>query len=189
MLGEVIEKNEKNFNVDALQDILKMKKVILDHYDHPINAKELKANPELIKLYENFQMMLNECESILDHVKIVEKSRIIKRFKILRSMLFKFLNKIAPAKLEKSIKIDDELKSTKSTNTQSREKTQRLVRTRSDDSFDIDLLRRELSYMKAQKKRQKRGIPTETSSCDTDRILYRPYTRMLYSIFHLVKII
>lgn len=180
MLDQVIEKNEKTFNPDSLHEIIKMEKVIRNHFEHPVNITELRKNPETMKCYDNFRIMLNECESILNNVETVEKNRIIKRFKILRSMLYKLMNKMSPPLSEKSILIDNELQSTERSNTQFTKKSQRLTRTRSDDSFDIVLRKGGFIHSYSQEKRKKGDESSESiGRRDIHRILYRPCTSML----------
>lgn len=105
MLNEIIVKIEKDFNRKPLEEILHMANVVHAHFQLTINSEVFKEDEYLKKCYDNVSRMLNECESILKYTEEVDKSRIVKRFRILRSMVARFRDQLPQ---EKSLEKNDE---------------------------------------------------------------------------------
>lgn len=90
-MSDEIKQLTNSFNIDLVQHILRQCNVFHQHLQ--INYMELKLHIESpAKLYyDDFKLMLNECKAIIaPTIEHVENERVIKRLRILRSVIKKF---------------------------------------------------------------------------------------------------
>lgn len=73
-----------------------MAESLYEHFQLPVNAKVLQREGNRLELFKKFHLMVQECQAILKCSKTenVEEQRIMKRFKILRSILRKFIDEL-----------------------------------------------------------------------------------------------
>lgn len=92
ILTNTINNLFKSFDKEIAKDLLSYCDVLKQHFE--INSNELALGIESprSKCYGEFLLMIKECKSAVDICKDNEKDRIIKRFKILLSVLKKFLD-------------------------------------------------------------------------------------------------
>ncbi|KAH8300013.1 hypothetical protein KR044_008504, partial [Drosophila immigrans] len=93
ILSTGIIASEKQFDKLHLDDLVQMGFIILEHFQLEINQKDWL--PHSRECFENFIRILRECKAILSCASQVQSERIIKRFKILRTILRKFHSTIA----------------------------------------------------------------------------------------------
>lgn len=96
LLNQTISQNDKEYNRESLEDIIKMAESLYEHFQLPVNAKVLQREGNRLELFKKFHLMVQECQAILKCSKTenVEEQRIMKRFKILRSILRKFIDEL-----------------------------------------------------------------------------------------------
>lgn len=99
MLTQTLAQVEKEFNKIKLQELVQMGEFLYEHFQLKVNCKELNKQDahERQHLFEKFTLMLRECQAILMCADQVEIQRIMKRFKILRSIVKKFLEALSDA--------------------------------------------------------------------------------------------
>ncbi|KAH8384654.1 hypothetical protein KR093_004189, partial [Drosophila rubida] len=96
ILSTGITASEKQFDKLHLDDLVQMGFIVLEHFRLDINQKNwLPIDREC---FEKFILILRECKAILSCASQVESERILKRFKILRTILRKFHSTIAAVK-------------------------------------------------------------------------------------------
>ncbi|XP_037821662.1 serendipity locus protein alpha isoform X1 [Lucilia sericata] len=95
LLTQVINQNDKEYNRDSLENIIKMAEFLYEHFQLPVNNKELQKEADRLELFKKFHLMLLECQAVLKcTTEKLEPARILKRFKILRSILRKFIDEL-----------------------------------------------------------------------------------------------
>ncbi|XP_030387207.1 serendipity locus protein alpha [Scaptodrosophila lebanonensis] len=99
MLTVGIIASEKQFNKSQLQDLAQMSCALIEHFQLPINQKILLKSKQG-DYFQQYLQMVRECKAILMCAAQVEPQRIIKRFKILRTVLRKLHDGIATDHLE-----------------------------------------------------------------------------------------
>lgn len=87
-----IDATEKEFDKTQLEDLVQMGFFILEHFKLDVNRKVILEEGQ--ECFQNFVRILRECKAILMCASQVNPSRIIKRFKILRTTVRKFHNNI-----------------------------------------------------------------------------------------------
>ncbi|EDV98419.1 GH22684 [Drosophila grimshawi] len=93
MLTTGIITAEKQFDKIQLEHLAQMGFYIVEHFQFSVNQKVLLQHENL----QNFVRILRECKAILMCASQVQPDRILKRFKILRTILRKFHNSLAAA--------------------------------------------------------------------------------------------
>ncbi|XP_060660506.1 serendipity locus protein alpha [Drosophila nasuta] len=98
--------SEKQFDKLHLDDLVHMGFIVLEHFQLEINQKDWL--PHGRECFENFIRILRECKAILSCAAQVQTERILKRFKILRTILRKFYSTISadenePERNEKTV--------------------------------------------------------------------------------------
>ncbi|XP_075168464.1 spitting Image [Haematobia irritans] len=96
LLTQTIKTNDKEYNKESLNDIIKMGDFLYDHFQLSVNQKELRKQGKRLELFNKVTLMLRECQAILicSDKELVSKQRVLKRFKILQSMLRKFIDEL-----------------------------------------------------------------------------------------------
>lgn len=91
---------EKSYNKEKLQDLSQMSLVLLEHFQLDVNRKVLTDTKDQMgeEYFQQLIRILRECKAILICASQVEPQRIIKRFKILRTVLRKLQNCIGSGK-------------------------------------------------------------------------------------------
>ncbi|EDW72078.1 uncharacterized protein Dwil_GK10752 [Drosophila willistoni] len=91
ILTDGIQLAEKNFKKTPLMDLNQMAMLLLEHFQLTVNEKVLKDSKcgRGVEYFQQFVRMWRECKAILMCAAQVEPQRIIKRFKIMRSILRK----------------------------------------------------------------------------------------------------
>ncbi|KAH8350177.1 hypothetical protein KR067_004156 [Drosophila pandora] len=91
---------EKSYNKEKLQDLSQMSLVLLEHFQLEVNRKVLTDTKDQMgeEYFQQLIRILRECKAILICASQVEPQRIIKRFKILRTVLRKLQNCIGSGK-------------------------------------------------------------------------------------------
>ncbi|XP_055914880.1 serendipity locus protein alpha [Eupeodes corollae] len=102
VMSEVITANSKQLDKEQLSDLLEMGIILKDHLHLNYRYLQLQEDADKQTKYEKFILMLEECQAILACLNQVDSQRVIKRFKILRSVLSKFRDSLADSK--KSLK-------------------------------------------------------------------------------------
>nr|AFH35884.1 serendipity alpha [Anastrepha suspensa] len=93
MLNACIAQTEKQFNKSKLEDMVQMGEFLLQYFQYPTNKRELQqTNCKRLEYFQKFTMMLHECRAILVCADQVDTTRILKRFKILRDIVSKFVH-------------------------------------------------------------------------------------------------
>lgn len=93
ILTQAIKENEKEYKKDKLEDVIKMCDFLYEHFQIPVNQKELNKQADRMELFKKLTLMLNECRAVLKCTDMeVEPQRVSKRFKILRSILHKLID-------------------------------------------------------------------------------------------------
>lgn len=83
-----IDAIEKHFDKTQLEDLVQMGFFIFEHFKLDVNRKVILEEGQ--ECFQNFVRILRECKAILMCASQVTPSRIIKRFKILRTTVRKF---------------------------------------------------------------------------------------------------
>ncbi|XP_067627753.1 serendipity locus protein alpha [Eurosta solidaginis] len=101
LLNICVDQMEKHFNKAKLEDMVRMGEFLLQYWQYPNNKRELSKEQygAQIERLQKFKLMLHECRAILVCANQVQHARILKRFKILRVIMRKFLdvlNKTSP---------------------------------------------------------------------------------------------
>ncbi|XP_061400002.1 serendipity locus protein alpha [Musca vetustissima] len=96
LLNQAIKSCDKQYSKQALEDIAQMGKFLYEHFQIIVNQKELQKYGDRLELYKKFTVMLHECQAILKYSdrEQIDVQRILKRFKILRSILRKFMDEL-----------------------------------------------------------------------------------------------
>ncbi|KAH8389023.1 hypothetical protein KR200_008420 [Drosophila serrata] len=91
LLSAGISSNENVYNKERLQDLGQMSLLLLEHFHLETNRKVLTETKDKVgeEYLHQFVRILRECKAILMCASQVEPQRIIKRFKILRTILRK----------------------------------------------------------------------------------------------------
>ncbi|KAH8259120.1 hypothetical protein KR038_000692 [Drosophila bunnanda] len=91
LLSAGISSNEKVYDKERLQDLAQMSVLLLEHFHLETNRKVLTESKHQVgeEYLHQFVRILRECKAILMCASQVEPQRIIKRFKILRTILRK----------------------------------------------------------------------------------------------------
>ncbi|KAH8325212.1 hypothetical protein KR074_011913 [Drosophila pseudoananassae] len=91
---------EKSYNKAKLEDLSQMSLVLLEHFQLEVNRQVLRETKDQIgeEYFQQLIRILRECKAILICASQVEPQRIIKRFKILRTILRKLQNCIGSGK-------------------------------------------------------------------------------------------
>ncbi|KAH8416019.1 hypothetical protein KR222_006457, partial [Zaprionus bogoriensis] len=92
ILANGIDGSEKHFDKAQLEDLVQMGFFILEHFQLDVNRKVISADGQ--QSFQNFVRILRECKAILMCASQVHPSRIMKRFKILRTIVRKFHNNV-----------------------------------------------------------------------------------------------
>lgn len=94
LLNQTIKSSEKEYNKQYLTDIIQMGDFLYDHFQLAVNQKELRQHGDRLELFKKFTLMLRECQAVLRYsdTEQVQAERVLKRFKILRSILMKFID-------------------------------------------------------------------------------------------------
>lgn len=112
---------EKQFNKSNLEDLAQMGEFLLQYFQYPANKKELLHSPKLknnaLELFQKYKLMLNECRAILVCADQVDHVRIMKRFKILRAILRRFVDALEPTENVSDKKVEENLTVIQSTAT------------------------------------------------------------------------
>lgn len=87
-----IEVNEKEFDKAQLDDLVQMGFFILEHFQLDVNRKVIMKEGQ--ECFQNLVRILRECKAILMCASQVDPCRIIKRFKILRTIVRKLHSNI-----------------------------------------------------------------------------------------------
>ncbi|XP_036342904.1 serendipity locus protein alpha-like isoform X2 [Rhagoletis pomonella] len=107
MLNNCIIQTEKEFNKSKLDDMVQMGEFLLQYFQHPTNKKDLQqTNCKRLEYFQKLTLMLHECRAIMVCANQVENSRILKRFKILRAVMRKFVDAIDKTQQELSKKLE-----------------------------------------------------------------------------------
>lgn len=95
LLTQTLKQNNKEYNKDSLKDIIKMAEFLYEHFQLPVNFKELQKEPKSLELFKKFDLLLQECQAVLNcEAPQLEPQRVLKRFKILRSILRKLIDEL-----------------------------------------------------------------------------------------------
>lgn len=96
ILTQTIKENDKEYSKESLDDIIKMGDFLYEHFQVAVNQKELKKQADRLELFKKFTLMLQECQAVLKctTTMLVEPQRVLKRFKILRSVLRKLIDEL-----------------------------------------------------------------------------------------------
>ena len=96
ILTQTLTACDKEYNKAALEDTVQMGQFLLENFQVPSNEKELQKDLDLKELHTKFTLMIKECQAVLkcDTEQQVETTRILKRFKILRCVLRKLIDKM-----------------------------------------------------------------------------------------------
>nr|O77201.1 RecName: Full=Serendipity locus protein alpha [Drosophila virilis]AAC69336.1 serendipity alpha protein [Drosophila virilis] len=89
ILAESIDNAEKLYPKGYLLQVAQMGNVIYQHFQLRANNQELIADEEGKRLHQDFVAILHECQAVLEISVHVDLKRIIKRLKILYSILAK----------------------------------------------------------------------------------------------------
>ncbi|XP_011189982.2 serendipity locus protein alpha [Zeugodacus cucurbitae] len=96
LFSTCLAETEKQFNKSKLDDLVQMGEFLLQYFQYTTNKKVLhhahKLKNNALELFQKLKLMLNECRAILVCADQVEQMRIIKRFKILRAILRRFVD-------------------------------------------------------------------------------------------------
>jgi len=86
-----ISTTEKLFDKQRLEDLAQISLLLVEHFQLEVNRKVLADTKEQVgeEYYQQFIRILRECKAILMCASQVEPQRILKRFKILRTILRK----------------------------------------------------------------------------------------------------
>ncbi|XP_065368141.1 serendipity locus protein alpha [Calliphora vicina] len=94
-LTQVINQNDKEYRKETLEDVIKMAEFLYEHFQLPVNSKELQKEGDRLDLFKKFHLMQQECQAVLQCTTMqVEPQRVLKRFKILRSVLRKLIDEL-----------------------------------------------------------------------------------------------
>ncbi|XP_005179628.2 serendipity locus protein alpha [Musca domestica] len=96
LLNQAVKSCDKEYNKQSLEDVVQMANFLYEHFQLPVNQKGLQKHGDSIALFKKFSLILQECKAILkcSNGQHVEEQRILKRFKILRSILRKFMDEL-----------------------------------------------------------------------------------------------
>ncbi|XP_059226301.1 serendipity locus protein alpha isoform X2 [Stomoxys calcitrans] len=96
LLGQAIKKNVKDYDKESLKDVTKMGEFLCDHFQMAVNQKEMRQHANRLEIFNKFSLMLRECQAILacSETENVQTQRIMKRFKILHSIVRKFMDEL-----------------------------------------------------------------------------------------------
>ncbi|XP_064553214.1 serendipity locus protein alpha [Drosophila montana] len=89
ILAESIDNAEKLHPKGYLLQVAQMGNVIFQHFQLKVNNQELIADEEGKRLHQDFIAILHECQAVLEVSVHVDLKRIVKRLKILYSILAK----------------------------------------------------------------------------------------------------
>ncbi|XP_032592869.1 serendipity locus protein alpha [Drosophila grimshawi] len=89
MLAESIDGAEKLYQKQRLLQVAQMGNVLFQHFHLKVNYQELCADECGKRLHQDFVVILGECQAILELTVPVDPKRVLKRFKILYSVLAK----------------------------------------------------------------------------------------------------
>lgn len=121
LLHSCLADTEKQFNKSNLEDLVQMGEFLLQYFQYPANKKELLHSPKLknnaLELFQKYKLMLNECRAILVCADQVDDVRIMKRFKILRAILRRFVDALEPTENVSDKKVEENLTVIQSTAT------------------------------------------------------------------------
>ncbi|XP_037717582.1 serendipity locus protein alpha [Drosophila subpulchrella] len=86
-----ISATEKLFDKQRLEDLAQISLLLVEHFQLEVNRKVLADTKEQVgeEYYQQFIRILRECKAVLMCASQVEPQRILKRFKILRTILRK----------------------------------------------------------------------------------------------------
>ncbi|XP_017044469.1 serendipity locus protein alpha [Drosophila ficusphila] len=93
---------EKLYDKQRLEDLVKMCLLLIEHFQLEVNRKVLSETKNQVgeEFYQQFIRILRECKAILMCASQVEPQRILKRFKILRTILRKLHGCLGAGKQE-----------------------------------------------------------------------------------------
>lgn len=121
LFNTYVADTEKQFNKSKLEDLVQMGEFLLQYFQYPANKKELqhahKFKNNALELFHKFKLMLNECRAILVCADQVDHVRIMKRFKILRAILRRFVDALEKCENESGKKVEANLTAIQSTAT------------------------------------------------------------------------
>ncbi|KAH8277672.1 hypothetical protein KR018_003301 [Drosophila ironensis] len=91
---------EKSLSKQRLHDLSQMALLLLEHFQLDVNRQTIPEtrDPKEAEYFEQFIRILRECKAILMCASQVEPQRIIKRFKVLRTVLRKLHNSLGVGK-------------------------------------------------------------------------------------------
>lgn len=78
-----------NFDKNQVNELLLQCEVFLTHLKINCDSLKIKVDTDLKKHYENVKLMLRECRAVFDLCDTIERSRIMKRMKILYATIRK----------------------------------------------------------------------------------------------------
>ncbi|KAH8311626.1 hypothetical protein KR044_007276 [Drosophila immigrans] len=87
MLAESISNADKNGPKDALLKIAQMGDILYQHFQLKLNYQELSEDG--LRYHQDFVTILRECQTVLELSTQIDQNRIIKRLKVLHSVLTK----------------------------------------------------------------------------------------------------
>ncbi|KRJ98427.1 uncharacterized protein Dyak_GE22704, isoform B [Drosophila yakuba] len=107
ILTSGISATEKLYNKQRLEDLVQISLLLVEHFQLEINRKVLTETQDRLgeEYYQQFIRVLRECKAILMCASQVEPQRILKRFKILRTILRKLHGSLGVGKHEDELRV------------------------------------------------------------------------------------
>lgn len=107
ILTSGISATEKLFDKQRLEDLVQISLLLVEHFQLEVNRKGLSETQDRLgeEYYQQFIRVLRECKAILMCASQVEPQRILKRFKILRTILRKLHGSLGAGKQEEELPI------------------------------------------------------------------------------------
>ncbi|EDV59456.1 serendipity locus protein alpha [Drosophila erecta] len=124
ILTSGISATEKLYDKQRLEDLIQICLLLVEHFQLEVNRKVLTETQDRLgeEYYQQFIRILRECKAILMCASQVEPQRILKRFKILRTILRKLHGTLGVGKQEDELPtpmaplLEDEANDTKEVN-------------------------------------------------------------------------
>lgn len=111
IMADAIKQLNKTFNPESMRKVLRQCDILAEHLQ--LNYHELNLHTESPAkfFYDDFQLMLNECKTVIKMTDSLEHSRILKRLKVLLTVVKKFektlVVKVEDAEKERSFTFGD----------------------------------------------------------------------------------
>ncbi|XP_018804796.1 PREDICTED: serendipity locus protein alpha [Bactrocera latifrons] len=113
LFNSCLAATEKQFNKSKLDDLVQMGEFLFQYFQYSANKKKLQQSPTFknnaLELLQKYKLMLNECRAISVCADQVNHVRIMKRFKILRAILRRFVDALEPSENVSVKRVDGNL--------------------------------------------------------------------------------